>query len=310
MSEAGPLEARISTEGTIKSNKREKKFNIIRNLARSKTGIVGSIILLFVFLIAVFADVLAPHDPLQANIAGRLKPPMWMEGGSAEHPLGTDNLGRDLLSRLLVGSRISLLVGVFSVIVAGALGIFLGMVSGFFGKWVDTLIMRITDAFIAIPNLLLLLVFAMVAGPGVMTVIFILGFTNWTSYARVIRSEVLSVKERDYVKASRAIGAGNFRILFTHVMPNVMPSFIVLCTTSVASSIISESSLSFLGLGVTSPNISWGNVLSDGRDYLATSWWIATFPGIAITITVLGVIFLGDWLRDYLDPRLNNNSKM
>jgi len=305
MNGMGSLELSAASAGIRRKKDGGRWIRIFRSLVASKTGIIGLIIILAVCFTAVFADVLAPHDPLQANVAKRLQPPMWMKGGSAEHPLGTDHLGRDLLSRLLVGSRISLLVGVFSVVVAGAIGIVFGLFSGYFSKWVDRVIMRVTDAFIAIPNMLLLLVFAMVAGPGVMTVIFVLGLTSWTYYARVIRSEVLSVKEREFVKASRAAGSGSFRIIFAHIMPNVIPSFIVLCTTSVASAIISESSLSFLGLGVTAPHVTWGNILSDGRDYLATSWWIATFPGLAITITVLGVIFLGDWLRDYLDPRLN-----
>ncbi|MGE7273230.1 ABC transporter permease [Brevibacillus panacihumi] len=282
-----------------------KKF--LQSILQSKTGLVGLIIFLSVSFVAIFAGVLAPHDPTKTEVTMRLIPPMWVEGGSAEYPLGTDNLGRDLLSRLIYGSQVSLIVGIFAVCIAGAIGIVLGMVSGYFGGWTDRIIMRTVDAFIAIPNLLLLLVIMMIAGPGVFTVIFVLGVTSWTSYARVIRGEVLSIKEREFVKASRALGAKNFRIIFTHILPNVLPTFIVISTTSVATAIISESSLSFLGMGVQAPTVTWGNILSDGRQYLATSWWIATFPGIAITLTVLGVIFLGDWLRDILDPRLKNN---
>ncbi|NOU96185.1 ABC transporter permease subunit [Paenibacillus sp. LMG 31456] len=278
-----------------------------KSLFNSKTGIVGLIIVLIMCCMAVFAPVLAPHDPVKTNVKVRLLPPSWMDGGSPEYPLGTDNLGRDMLSRLIYGSQISLLVGVCAVVVAGVIGVVLGLISGYYGGWIDRVIMRTVDAFHGIPHLLFLLVIMMVVGPGVFTIIFVLGVLGWTSYARVVRGEVLSIKEREFVRASRAIGASDSRIIFSHILPNIISSITVISTTGVASAIISESSLSFLGMGVQAPTVTWGTVLSDGRPYIATSWWIATFPGTAITITVLGIIFLGDWLRDILDPRLKSS---
>lgn len=275
-----------------------------RMLFKSKTGTIGLIIVVAVVFMSLFAGVIAPHDPAKTQAAKRLKPPMWMEGGSSVNPLGTDNLGRDVLSRIIYGSQVSLMVGICAVILAGAIGVILGLVSGYYGGWIDSVIMRTVDAFLAIPNILFMLVILAVLGPSLMTLILVLGFTNWVKYARIIRSEVLGVKERDYVKAARTVGASNRRIILTHILPNVISSFIVVSTLSVATTIIAEASLSFLGLGIQPPAVSWGGMLSDGRQYLATSWWVATFPGIAITITVLGIMFLGDWLRDVLDPRM------
>ena len=242
------------------------------------------------------------------NPAKMLKPPSWLEGGEKAHLLGTDNLGRDMLSRIIYGSRVSLLVGVASVILAGIIGIIVGLASGYYGGWLDTILMRIVDSFLSIPNILFALVFLAVFGPSVPTLIIVLGVTNWVAYARIVRGETLSIKEREFVRAARSIGVRNVKIISRHILPNVISSFIVISTLSVATTIILEASLSFLGLGVQPPTVSWGGILSDGRDYLATSWWLATFPGVAITITVLGIIFLGDWLRDVLDPRSQSRS--
>ncbi len=252
---------------------------------------------------AALASVLAPHDPNEINAINMFQPPMWIEGGSIEHILGTDNLGRDILSRIIYGSQISLLVGIASVVVAGIIGVTIGIVAGFYGGWIDSVLMRLVDSFLSIPNILFALVILSVFGPSVWTLIFVLGVTNWVNYARLVRGEVLSIKEREFVKAARSIGVKNWVIMYRHLLPNVASSFIVISTLSVATTIILEASLSFLGLGIQSPDISWGGILSDGRDYLATSWWLATFPGLAITVAVLGIIFLGDWLRDVLDPR-------
>ncbi|WP_245891194.1 ABC transporter permease [Desmospora activa] len=281
----------------------------IRVLLKSKTGTIGLLIILSVVLVAIFADVIAPHNPVATKAADRLMPPMWIEGGTGDHPLGTDNLGRDVLSRIIYGSQISLLVGICSVVVAGAIGLVLGLLSGYFGGWIDRVIMRTVDSFLAIPNILLMLMVLAVMGPGLLTLILVLGVTNWVNYARVIRGEVLSIKERDFVRAAKSIGSSHTRIMGIHILPNILSSFIVISTLSVATTIIMEASLSFLGLGIQPPTVSWGGMLSDGRQYLATSWWVATFPGIAITITVLGIIFLGDWLRDMLDPRMKVNGR-
>nr|WP_216673980.1 ABC transporter permease [Saccharibacillus endophyticus] len=276
----------------------------LRQLLRSKTGMIGAVIVLIVCLIAIFAPLLATHDPNAVAPIDRLKPPAWLEGGSSDYLLGTDNLGRDIWSRIVYGSQVSLIVGIGAVLVSGAIGAVLGVTAAYYGRWVDAIIMRLADSLLAIPTILLMLVVLAVVGPGMWTLIFVIGATNWVSYARVVRGEVLSLKERDFVKSARMIGARSGRIIFRHILPNVMSSFIVLSGMNVATTIIMEASLSFLGLGITTPDVSWGGMLSDGRQYVATSWWVATFPGMAITITVLGVIFLGDWLRDVLDPRM------
>lgn len=282
-----------------------KRPSLWRQLWKSKTGSLGAVIVAFIALAAILAPWISPHDPAALDPLLRLKPPIWMEGSIPEHILGTDNLGRDILSRLIYGARVSLIVGIGAVIVSGVVGTLLGLVAGFYGKWLNTLIMRIADAFHAIPSILLMLVMLAVVGPGLTTLIFVIGLTSWVSYARVIRGEVLSLKERDYVKAARGVGAKSSRIMMRHIMPNIIPTFIVLSGMNVATTILMESSLSFLGLGIKPPQVSWGSMLSDGKQYIATSWWVATLPGLAITITVLGVIFLGDWLRDMLDPRMN-----
>jgi peptide/nickel transport system permease protein len=275
----------------------------LRLLLRSKTGTLGLLIVLSMFIISIFAPFIAPHDPAQMNPSVMLKPPVWMEGGEPGYILGTDNLGRDLLSRIMYGSQISLLVGICAVVVAGIIGIVVGIAAGYYGGLLDNVLMRIVDSFLAIPNILFILVVIGVFGPSILTLILVIGATNWVTYARVIRGEVLSIKEREFVKASYSIGTRHIKIMYQHILPNVFSSFIVISTLSVATTIILEASLSFLGLGIQPPTVSWGGMLSAGRNYLATSWWVATFPGIAITITVLGIIFLGDWLRDVLDPR-------
>lgn len=294
-----------SKSTTVEASTNQKQSTkLLKSLLKSKTGIVGFVILIAVIVIAVFAPLLAPYDPTLINPTKMLKPPSWIEGGDPSHLFGTDNLGRDILSRIIYGSRVSLLVGISAVVLAGMIGIIVGLVAGFYGRWIDMVLMRLVDSFLAIPNILFALVFLAVFGPSVPTLIIVIGVTNWVAYARIVRGEALSIKEREFVKAARTIGVKNSIIMIRHILPNVMSSFIVISTLSVASTIILEASLSFLGLGIQPPTVSWGGILSDGRDYLATSWWLATLPGLAITITVLGIIFLGDWLRDVLDPRM------
>ncbi|MCM3404434.1 ABC transporter permease [Cytobacillus oceanisediminis] len=294
----------MSSETTISTAQRRKPWvRWIKLLLQSKTGTVGFLIVSLVIFVAIFADVLAPHDPASNNLGDMLKPPVWLDGGSQNYILGTDNLGRDILSRIIYGSRVSLLVGVFSVILAGFIGIIIGLISGYYGGVIDNLLMRIVDSFLAIPSILFILVVLAVFDPSILVLIIVIGLTNWVTYARVVRGEVLSIKEREFVKASKSIGTNSLTIMLQHILPNILSSFIVISTLSVATTIVLEASLSFLGLGIQPPDVSWGGMLTDGRNYLATNWWLATFPGIAITITVLGIIFLGDWLRDVLDPR-------
>lgn len=285
------------------STSRILKSRFFRMLSKSRTGMLGLIIVLLVISCAIFAPLIAPYEPTKINTDMLLAAPAWLDGGSMAHLLGTDHLGRDILSRIIYGSRISLLVGGASVIVAGIVGVTFGLLSGYFGGIIDSFFMRLADSFLALPTILFALVFLTVLEPGILTLIFILGVTNWVIYARLVRGDTLVIREKEYVRAAKSMGVSDFKIITRHILPNIFSSVIIVSTLTVASTIIAESSLSFLGLGVQVPDITWGIMLSEGRDYLATSWWIATFPGIAITITVLGIIFLGEWLRDYLDPK-------
>lgn len=288
--------------------RKESKPGWLNLLLVSKTGMAGTIIVASVLLVAIFAPYIAPHDPAAIDLASMFAPPMWLEGGSLAHPLGTDNLGRDVLSRILYGSRTSLIVGVGAVIVAGCLGTLLGLVAGFYGGWIGNAIMRVTDSLLALPAMLIMLVIVGVFGPSLVTLIFVMGCTKWVPFTRLVRGEVLSLKERDYVRAAYSIGTPNSTIIRSHLLPNVLSTVIVVSTLSVGTAIISESSLSFLGLGIQPPDVSWGYMLSEGQTHLSTSWWIATFPGVALSLTVIGFIFLGDWLRDATDPRLQGRA--
>lgn len=298
--ELSPYEA----DGKIMKRKRIQKYKVLMSkLFKSKTGLLGLIIVFLLFFIAIFAPLISPYHPNEINTSKLLIPPAWSIEGSIDHILGTDNLGRDILSRIIYGSRISIIVGILSVIVAGTIGVFFGLVAGYFGGVIDNIVMRLVDAFLAVPTILFCLVFLTVLNPGISTLILVIGVTSWVMYARLVRSETLSLREREYVKAARTMGVSNTKIITRHILPNVTSSIIVISTLSIAGTIITESSLSFLGLGIQPPTISWGIMLSEGREHLATSWWLATFPGIAITMTVLGIIFLGEWLRDVLDPK-------
>lgn len=278
---------------------------VLKQLSRSPVGTVGVVMVTTVLLVALLAPWLAPHDPAQHNRRERLVPPMWMEGGDPQYMLGTDQLGRDVLSRLLHGSRISVAVGLSSVLIGGALGALLGLVAGLSGARVDSLISRAIDTFLALPFLILVLAVIGILGPSLLTIVLVLGFTGWATYARVVRGEALAMREREFVGAAQALGASRFRIAARHVFPNITASVIVLATLDVAATILAESSLSFLGLGVQPPAVTWGLMISSGREYLSSAWWLALFPGICISYTVLGVIFLGDFLRDVLDPKLD-----
>jgi peptide/nickel transport system permease protein len=284
-------------------------MKIFRYIKSSPVGLTGLIIIIFFFFIAIFSDYITPHGPNEYNLRMRYLPPFWA-GGKIEYFLGTDQLGRDMLSRLIYGSRISLIVGIGGVIVSMILGVFLGLICGFYRGITDAIISRIIDTLMSIPFILLAISIVGLVGitgdDSLLVIIIVLGLTGWITFARVVRGEVLSIREKEYIESAYAIGQKNSFIMFVHILPNVMPSIIVLSTLQIATVIIAESSLSFLGLGVKPPIVTWGSMLADGRDHLATSWWLATFPGIAITVTTLGLIMFGDWLRDYLDPKTKN----
>ena len=283
--------------------KRTKRGLTFRRLVRSPGGLVGSVLVVLVIAVAVLAPLISPYDPEKQNIVHRLKPPFWAEEGSVEHLLGTDSVGRDLLSRIIYGSRISLFVGVVATLFSALLGVTLGLVSGYTRGPVDSAISRVGDVQQAIPFLVLAIAVAAMLGPGLFNLILVLVVTTWVTFFRVVRGEVLSVREEQYVWAARSIGASNLRIMLRYILPNVAASIIVVATLLAANMIIFEASLSFLGLGVPSNIPTWGRIVADGREYVASEWWIALFPGLAILITVMAMNLLGDWLREELDPK-------
>jgi len=283
---------------------RQDARRILRDLVRNKAALLGLAVVLAVATSALAAPLIAPFDPLAQEIANRLKPPGWVGTEVRLRLLGTDHLGRDILSRLIFGARISIIIGLSAVMLAGTLGTLIGLIAGYEGGRVDDLCMRLTDTMLAMRFILLALAVIAVLGPSLLNIIMVLGVTSWVSYARVVRAEVLTLRAREFVAAAQALGGGGLRIVLRHLLPNVLTPVIVIATLEVARMIILESALSFLGLGVQPPTPTWGGMLADGRAYLSTAWWLATFPGLCIMLSVLGINLLGDWLRDVLDPRL------
>jgi len=277
---------------------------VVTRLVRRRTALFGLIVVLAVLVAAVFASLVSPPAPLAQDIGQRLKEPGWQDAQGRIHPLGTDHLGRDILSRIIHGSRIALSVGLAAVAISGVLGMAVGLVSGYFGGRVDDFFMRLADVQLAFPFILLAIAVIGVLGPSLRNIIIVIGVSSWVVYARVVRGEVLSIREREFVQAAVALGSRDYRVLVRHVLPNAFTPWLVVATLDMARVIVIESALSFLGLGVQPPTPTWGGMLADGRVYLSTAWWLATFPGLAILVTVLGINLLGDGLRDTLDPRL------
>jgi peptide/nickel transport system permease protein len=276
------------------------------SIVRKVWPLLSIVVLLAVLVAAVAGPALAPKDPNRQNIIARLQAPMTPDrNGVVQFPLGTDALGRDVLSRLIHGARISLLVGLTAVLIGGTLGIALGILAGYFGGRLDAFIMRAADIQLAFPFILLAIMFLVVLGSGVLNLILILGVGQWVTYARIARAQTLSQREKEYVEAARALGASGASVMFKSILPNILAPLIVIASFNVASVILSEASLSFLGLGVPPTTPSWGGMLAESRDQLlAGRWWLAVYPGVAIALTVLSFNILGDWLRDHLDPRL------
>jgi peptide/nickel transport system permease protein len=263
------------------------------------------LILAVLVFTAVSADFIAPHNPEVGNLRYRYRPPVWQERGSWEYILGTDHMGRDILSRLIYGARISLLVGITAALFAGTVGTTLGILSGFSGGWVDQVVMRLTDAWLALPGVTFAILLAVLVQPSKWNIIIILGLVYWTRYARVVRGEVLSLKERDYVRLATVAGCSRAKIMWTHILPNVANTAIVIATLQIGVSIITEATLSFLGVGVAPPEPAWGLMLAEGKSGLmAGYWWLSVLPGLCIMFVVLSANLIGDWFRVWSDPQL------
>ncbi|HUJ70282.1 MAG TPA: ABC transporter permease [Syntrophorhabdales bacterium] len=287
------------TKGALADGQRILKLKkVVRRIPKA-----SALIIIGLVLCAIFAPLIAPHDPLAQNLVNSLKPPFFQKGGSVSHLLGTDSLGRDILSRMIYGARVSAIVGFAGVLFSGLIGTFLGVLAGYFGGKIDAVIMRVTDMMLSLPYILIAIAIIGAIGPSLRNIIIVLAITQWVGYTRIIRFEAMSLSKSEFVEMAVISGSRWWRILLTHILPNVLNSAVVLATLDVGKMIVFESALSFLGLGVKPPTPSWGGMLADGRIYLTVAWWIATLPGVAIVITVLGGNLLGDWLRDELDPR-------
>jgi peptide/nickel transport system permease protein len=296
------------TEATITAAARPKRkgYGISRGarLFQKLTFIIPVTILSILVITAIFAPWLAPHDPVKNDMLNRRAPPIFLEGGSSEHLLGTDGLGRDILSRLIYGGRVSLSVALLVIFITAAVGTIIGIVSGFLGGRIDGFLMRLTDVAMSFPPLLIAMLLSVGLGPGYFTVVFALSILGWAAYSRMIRGEAMKLAGADFVAQARVNGASDFRIMIRHIFPNVINSLVVLMTLAVGLMILAESTLSYLGIGIPAPTPSWGSMVADGRNDLDRAWWISTIPGIAIGLVVLSGNFLGDWVRDKLDPRL------
>jgi peptide/nickel transport system permease protein len=275
----------------------------VLRVTRKYPVIPMGIFLLFI-IFAIFAPQIAPYDPVKIAVINRLKPPFFMDGGSTAHLLGTDTLGRDVLSRLIFGARVSLLVAAAVLAISTTIGFVIGAVAGYIGGRVDALLMRVADGAIAFPALLIALLFAVSLGPSVLTVIISLSIMSWALTARIIRSEVMRLRNMEFISQARIVACSRFRIVVRHVLPNVLNSLMIVVTTSVGIVVLTEAFLGFLGAGVPPPTPSWGSMVADGRDYFQSAWWISLWPGLAIALLVLSGNYIGDWLRDRLDPRL------
>src|SRR5262245_30607055 len=281
------------------------RFAALRRFRFGDYPVLPILILGTIAFVAIFAEFLAPHNPEVGMLTARFKPPFWMARGSYEYLLGTDQLGRDVLSRLIFGARVSMVVGITAVLVAGVIGTTLGIISGYLGGWVDQVVMRLTDTWLALPSLTFAIFLAAIVGPSMWNIVIILGGVYWTRYARVVRGEVLSLKEREFVRLAVVAGCSKLTIMWRHILPNVINSAIVLGSLMLGVVIITEATLSFLGVGVPPPQPAWGLMLSDGKQGLMVGrWWLTVFPGCCIMLMVLSANLIGDWLRVKFDPQL------
>lgn len=284
--------------------KKSEKYRLLKHLFDSKEAFIGALLIVLFVLTALFAPFISPHDPLHQDLTKRLLPPFWQAGGDPSFLLGTDALGRDILSRIIYGGRVTLFVGFICASIACVVGSLLGIIGGYFGGKVDNFIMRIADIQLSFPFIILAIALVAAFGPNLFNIVVILGLTSWVRFARVVRADTMLLRELDYVAAAVAIGASRVRIVLRHILPNVVSSIIVVGTLEVPRLILMEATLSFLGLGIQPPLPSWGSMASDGRVYITAAWWLCTFPGLAIMLVVLSVNLMGDWLRDELDVRI------
>ncbi|MEH7249457.1 ABC transporter permease [Neobacillus niacini] len=293
----------VENNTVIKIEKRERKIiSLFKRLVKSPFGLLGFLVILAVCFVGLVAPLISPFDPVETNLAKKLQPPM-----TDGHILGTDQLGRDILSRILYGTRISLIIGITTVFFAGLIGTIVGVAAGYFRGWLDVILMRIVDVQLSFPFILLVLIINAVLGTGLRNIIISLIIVGWVSYARVIRSEVLAIREKEFILSCFATGVPRWEIIVKHIVPNLFTPLIVLASLQVSTFIIAEASVSFLGFGVQPPTPAWGNMLNEGKNFILSSWWLITFPGLAIVLTTLGINLFGDWLRDELDPEMNQN---
>ncbi len=277
---------------------RRISLEFLRRLSRNRLAAAGGAVILFFFFVSAFPGLFARHDPNRIDVLRIFSPP------STEHPLGTDELGRDVLARMVHGARISLKVGFVAVGIAMAIGLLVGLLAGYYGGWVDAVLMRFVDIMLCFPTFFLILAVIAFLEPSIYNIMVVIGLTGWMGVARLVRAETMSLRERDFVAAARALGAGNARIILRHILPNTLAPVLVAATLGVAGAILTESALSFLGIGVQPPTPSWGNILTAGKDNIEFAWWLSLFPGLAILVTVLGYNLLGEGIRDAIDPRL------
>jgi peptide/nickel transport system permease protein len=305
MAEPTAIAAPLPATDVVVPIGRRRSSRLGRSLRSRRLVLFGLAILALVIFGAFAAPVIAPHPPRAGNVVDSKLPPSWLAQADARFVLGTDELGRDILTRVIYGAQISLLVGFVAVALAGAIGITLGLFAGYRGGRIDDVIMRLADIQLALPQILMAIAILAVLGPGIQNVILTLAITNWVTYARIVRGQVLSLREKEFVEAARCIGVRDWAVMFKHILPNTLASIIVIASFAVASTMLAEAALSFLGLSVGPDVPTWGGMVASGRDQIITGqWWIYTFPGLAIMLTVLAINTIGDWLRDYLDPRL------
>lgn len=299
-----PTQDELGREVVTKPRRRRSGFvHFLSSLFTNAGGVIGALLVLLSIVCAVFAPYISPHDPTAGSILNRLDPPIWLKGGDPHFLLGTDPVGRDVLSRIIWGARDSLYIGVSSIVMSLVIGVPVGLIAGYYGRWVDDVLMRVTDVMLTFPFILLAILVMALFGPGVNKVVIVLGVSGWASFARVVRSQVLALREQEYVMAATIIGAPTWRILAKHIFPGTIGPIIVISTMTIGVNILLASGLSFLGLGVDPSIPDWGGMLAAGQIYLTTAWWVDVFPGVALMLTVLGFNLFGDWLRDYLEPQ-------